>query len=192
MSEALIARLKSSAEAFRKYPIYNADGDPVRLTVQADELDEAATALRAAEARVAGLEGESAELTKALTGLTCGGSEFFDRKGDRYVADAKACVEYVRQVRESQHRVIVREVGERKEAEARVATLEGQVEEARGELSPFAHIASLMDPDWPEEKVLRLVYDDPEWGDNTVLAELFTRPFRRAADFLAKLEGETP
>lgn len=47
-------------------------------------------------AEVAALKAESAELTKALTGLTCGGSEFFVRKGDRYVADIDACVEWVR------------------------------------------------------------------------------------------------
>jgi len=39
---------------------------------------------------------EIADLTKALTGLTCGGSEFFSRKGDRYVADISACVAWVR------------------------------------------------------------------------------------------------
>ncbi|MBC7168761.1 hypothetical protein [Phenylobacterium sp.] len=53
--ERLIERLKSSAAAFRAHPIYTADGDPVRLTVQADEMDEAAEALTHAqqsEARV--------------------------------------------------------------------------------------------------------------------------------------------
>lgn len=47
------------------------------------------------ERRVAELEAESAELTKALTGLTCGGSEFFLRKGTRYVADIPACVAWI-------------------------------------------------------------------------------------------------
>lgn len=45
---------------------------------------------------VEGLAKENADLTKALTGLTCGGSEFFIRKGKRYVADIPACVEWVR------------------------------------------------------------------------------------------------
>lgn len=42
------------------------------------------------------LVAESAALTKALTGLTCGGSEFFIRKGDRFVADIDACVAWVK------------------------------------------------------------------------------------------------
>jgi len=50
------------------------------------------------------LTAESAALTKALTGLTCGGSEFFVRKGDRYVADIPACVGYVKRARDDAHR----------------------------------------------------------------------------------------
>lgn len=46
---------------------------------------------------------EISALTKALTGLTCGGSEFFCRKGDRYVADVKACVEYVQRTSRDAH-----------------------------------------------------------------------------------------
>jgi NTP pyrophosphatase (non-canonical NTP hydrolase) len=44
MSDPLVERLRSSAEAFRKYPVFTADGDPVLLTVQADELEEDARA----------------------------------------------------------------------------------------------------------------------------------------------------
>ncbi len=61
-AKALVERLTSSAEAFRRYPIFTADGDPVLLTVQADELAEAAAeitrltderdALRAANERM--------------------------------------------------------------------------------------------------------------------------------------------
>lgn len=58
--------------------------------------------------RITELEAESAELTKALTGLTVSGSEFFVRKGDRYVADANACVEYVRRRQRTQHDYIVK------------------------------------------------------------------------------------
>jgi len=50
------------------------------------------------------LEAESAELTKALTGLTCGGSEFFVRRGKRYVADIDACVSWVLRVKQDAHR----------------------------------------------------------------------------------------
>lgn len=38
----LLARLKSSAKAFRENTVYTDDGDPIRLGVQADEMDEAA------------------------------------------------------------------------------------------------------------------------------------------------------
>lgn len=37
-----------------------------------------------------------ATLTKALTGLSGGGSEFFIRRRDRYIADAPFCLERVR------------------------------------------------------------------------------------------------
>ena len=57
---------------------------------------EVASKLADALAEVEALKAESAELTRALTGLTCGGSEFFIRKGGRYVADIKACVDWVR------------------------------------------------------------------------------------------------
>lgn len=60
------------------------------------------------ERRIAELEAESAELTKALTGLTCGGSEFFLRKGNRYVADIPACVAWVeRRDRDAHNRYLI-------------------------------------------------------------------------------------
>lgn len=40
---SLIKRMRQSAKAFRENDVYSQDGDAVRLTVQADELDEAAT-----------------------------------------------------------------------------------------------------------------------------------------------------
>lgn len=43
-----------------------------------------------------------------------------------------------------------------------------------------------------DEHVLRLVYDDPEWGDNTVIAEVFVRFFRRAAEVHATLTASEP
>lgn len=66
---------------------------------------------------------ESAELTKALTNLTCGGSEFFIRKNGRYVADIPACVDWVRRRDTSAHEHIVREVRRTKAAEAALARL---------------------------------------------------------------------
>lgn len=43
--EKLVACLRSSAEAFRIYPVYDSEGGGVLLTVQADECDQAATIL---------------------------------------------------------------------------------------------------------------------------------------------------
>ena len=60
--------------------------------------------LEGAEAKNAELLAEVEALTKALTGLTCGGSEFFIRKGDRYVADIKACLDWVRRAKNDAHR----------------------------------------------------------------------------------------
>jgi hypothetical protein len=45
----LVERLRSSAAAFRENCVFTSDGDGVLLTVQADECDEAADALEAAE-----------------------------------------------------------------------------------------------------------------------------------------------
>lgn len=42
---ALIERLQGSAKAFRENPIYTQDGDGVLLTAQADECEQAASAL---------------------------------------------------------------------------------------------------------------------------------------------------
>lgn len=48
------------------------------------------------------------QLTVALTSLTCGGSEFFIRRHGRYIADTKACVDYVRRRDTNNHARIVR------------------------------------------------------------------------------------
>lgn len=49
-STDLEARLRSSAKAFRENTVYDSEGDPLRLIVQADESDEAADALTALKA----------------------------------------------------------------------------------------------------------------------------------------------
>jgi hypothetical protein len=54
--EALAAKLGESAAAFREHPIYTQDGDPVRLAVQADELDQAANRIRELSAEKAEYE----------------------------------------------------------------------------------------------------------------------------------------
>lgn len=71
--------------------------------------------------REAELLGEIAALTKALTGLTCGGSEFFTRKGERYVADIEACVAWVRRCKEDAHKRTVDAILARKAAEQKLA-----------------------------------------------------------------------
>lgn len=76
-----------------------------------------------AQARIAELEAENEALTKALTGLTCGGSEFFTRKGDRYVADIKACVDWVRRAKNDAHRRSVVAIKRATAAEARADKL---------------------------------------------------------------------
>lgn len=76
-----------------------------------------------AQARIAELEAENEALTKALTGLTCGGSEFFTRKGDRYVADIKACVDWVRRAKNDAHRRSVVAIKRATAAEARADRL---------------------------------------------------------------------
>lgn len=80
-------------------------------------------------------EEEIAALTKALTGLTCGGSEFFTRKGDRYVADISACVEYVKRVRSDQHTRIIEAVGKNKDQTQTISRLTSELDAAREGLS---------------------------------------------------------
>ena len=49
--DALIRNLRSSAKAFRENSVYDSEGDPVRLIVQADEADRAADAIATLRAR---------------------------------------------------------------------------------------------------------------------------------------------
>ena len=76
-----------------------------------------------AQARIAELEAETEALTKALTSLTCGGSEFFTRKGDRYVADIKTCVDWVRRAKNDAHRRFVEAIKRATAAKARADRL---------------------------------------------------------------------
>lgn len=83
------------------------------------------TALQAKEEENAGLVAESADLTKALTGLTCGGSEFFVRKGERFVADIAACVAWVRRTKEDAHNRTVAAIKAEKAAQSALAEAMG-------------------------------------------------------------------
>lgn len=73
---------------------------------------------------VESLVAENAALTKALTGLTCGGSEFFVRKGDRYVADIDACVAWVRRRDSNAHERWRSVATDLQDAKARIAAAE--------------------------------------------------------------------
>lgn len=81
------------------------------------------------------LRDESAELTKALTGLTCGGSEFFIRKGDRYVADIDACVSWVRRAKGDAHRRSLEAIKARQAAEDENGKLKAALAEAAAYLN---------------------------------------------------------
>lgn len=65
-TQALIANLRSSAKAFRENTVYDSEGDPIRLIVQADECDQSATALTDAEAKLAKVREQITELQGAL------------------------------------------------------------------------------------------------------------------------------
>jgi predicted O-linked N-acetylglucosamine transferase (SPINDLY family) len=71
-------------------------GDRKYVPKLAPALETLLTTIQTQASEIEGLKAESADLTKALTGLTCGGSEFFVRKGERFMADIPACVAWVR------------------------------------------------------------------------------------------------
>jgi hypothetical protein len=108
---------------------------PVRVDHARARLLAKADAIHALYAEtIRALGAESAALTKALTGLTCNGSEFFIRKGDRYTADIDACVTWVRRAKEDAHRRTVDAIRDRQAAEARARALQSKVEVAEGAL----------------------------------------------------------
>lgn len=74
-------------------------------------------------------ERDAHELTKALTGLTVGGSEFFIRKRGRYLADIPACVQHIRERDQRNHRMIVDATVRAKAAETRGSDLLAALQE---------------------------------------------------------------
>ena len=65
----LCERLRTSATAFREHTVYDSEGDPLRLIVQADELDEAADLIERLAAMLAASpqgEGSSADASRKL------------------------------------------------------------------------------------------------------------------------------
>ncbi len=105
-----------------------------------------------AQARIAELEAENQALTKALTGLTCGGSEFFVRKGERYVADIKACVDWVRRCKEDAHHRTVKAISRAQAAEARADRLATLVKRLSEDLSAALERAYEADAEWVKAK----------------------------------------
>lgn len=87
---------------------------------------------------VESLLAEVHELTKALTGLTCGGSEFFSRRGERFVADIPACVEYVRRSQRDYHERTLRFAERARKAEDELAALRTKAAPAPLDTSPSA------------------------------------------------------
>lgn len=77
---------------------------------------------------------ENEALTKALTGLTCGGSEFFVRKGERYVADIDACVSWVRRARMDAQRLAVKAIRDAKTVARERDALRAGLEEIEASL----------------------------------------------------------
>jgi len=106
---------------------------------------EAAATIAAKDAEIAVLVAESADLTRALTSLTHGGSEFFTTKGERYVADIKACVDNVRQrISYRRDRLIdLMRSGRAKDAE--IERLRAEIARKDEALAPFADDAAQWD-----------------------------------------------
>lgn len=105
-----------------------------------------ATNLRTAASALLALEGERDEahrhakaLTKALVGLTPGGSEYFTRSTllDDYFADIETCTAVIRERFDSGHKAKLERVDERRRAEA----AEAELAKVREALEPFAKLA---------------------------------------------------
>lgn len=108
------------------------------------------SALTASQAEVERLTQESADLTKALTGLTRQGSEFFIRVGKRFVADIPACVQDVRERMQRAQQSAVNFAHDKHAAEARATRAEALVEEAGEVLGAFHPITLSETPDFVE------------------------------------------
>lgn len=99
----------------------------------------------------AALLDEIGALTKALTGLTCGGSEFFIRKGDRYLADIPACIAWVRRGREDSHKNLVRALSERNAARSALSEAEGELDRMREALVECVDVLAMNEhPAFPD------------------------------------------
>lgn len=152
--EAWAAGLEQSGEIAARSPSREGASPRVAgLASRAGVLRQAATLLaQEHEARV-GAEEEAHELTKALTGLTCGGSEFFIRKGSRYLADIAACVDWVRRRDTDAHRRVVDAIKAQQAAELRSLSAEGLVAELVEGLRPFGERAENIVGAWRDTDI---------------------------------------
>ena len=128
--------------------------------------------------RIAALEEEVADLTKALTGLTCGGSEFFIRRGERFVADIPACVEWVRRSKQDAHRRTVDAALATREAKAALTALQARVGELEAVEAALVKIAYVMsEPHLSGHRVV-IGFDD---GDDAYAAHKAVAEAAKAA-----------
>lgn len=164
----------------------------------ANALTQVLTELRAERERRVEVEAESADLTKALTGLTRQGSEFFVRKGDRYVADIPVCVADVRERFQHAHQTAVNAVHAKQAAEARALTAEAALAEAVEDWAWLdAHPNHELSFDWQDEEddcawVVHCVSggrNDREW-EEIVRAPTSHEAVRRARALHDKLTGK--
>jgi hypothetical protein len=102
--------------------------------------DEAADALEQAER----VELHARAMTKALTGLTANGSEFFVRIGESYYADIDACVTYIRERQTIAHTALAEAIKERKAALSRAEQAERNYEALVSRVEDQREIYGLM------------------------------------------------
>ena len=85
----------------------------------------------ALQAEVERLRDDRHKLSVALTSLTPGGSEFFTRRGEDFIADADACVAVVQERRRSHQDAMMRAMRTATEAQERLQKVEGEREKGR-------------------------------------------------------------
>lgn len=112
-----------------------------------DAMLEAADLITTLSAERDEAKGWARKLTKALTGLTANGSEFFTRavRLGEYYADVQKCVEYIRNRYESQHSAIIEAIKARKAAESSLAEAQLRIaglEAALHEIAAFHDVGA--------------------------------------------------
>ncbi|WP_293380000.1 hypothetical protein, partial [Phenylobacterium sp. SCN 70-31] len=78
------------------------------------------------------------KLTRALTGLTSGGSEFFVRCGERFVADTDSCLAYIKAARDGRLATLKAAIAAKQKAQAEADALRAENERLRAENAELA------------------------------------------------------